>query len=198
MAVYVGYGANVYLASGTPVSFTDEAMTNAGDNKTYTITNSAKRFWSRNYAVTVKKNGGVISSGFTIQYPGGRVVFTTANQPTDTITVSGYYIPVSQIGDGKEWTLDIESDTEDATTFGSQWKSFVVTRRGSSGSITHFWNDGSFLSQMASLMGFELRTDSSKKYQFYGYFTKDAVNTAADGLVEEPLDFIVDGNVYYG
>jgi len=172
MAVYVGYGANVYLASGTPVSFTDEAMTNAGDNKTYTITNSAKRFWSRNYAVTVKKNGGVISSGFTIQYPGGRVVFTTANQPTDTITVSGYYIPVSQIGDGKEWTLDIESDTEDATTFGSQWKSFVVTRRGSSGSITHFWNDGSFLSQMASLMGFELRTDSSKKISVLRIFYK--------------------------
>lgn len=198
MAVYAGYGANVYIASGTPVSFTDEAMTNAGDNKTYTITNSAKRFWSRAYAITVKKNGNVVSSGFTIQHPGGKVIFSTANQPSDTITVSGYYIPVSQLGDGKEWTLDISSDTEEVTVFGSQWKAFVATRQGASGSITHFWNDGAFLSLMGSLMGFELQADSSKKYQFYGYFTKDSINTAADGLIEEPLDFIVDGNVYYG
>jgi len=198
MSVFTGYGANVYLASGTPVAFTDEAMTNAGDNKTYTITNSTKRFWSRATPVTVKKNGSTITTGFSVQYPGGKVVFTTANQPTDVITVSGQYIPVSQLGDGREWSLDISDDTQEVTTFGSQWKAFVVTRIGSSGSITHFWNDGSFLSLMGSLMGFELQVTSSNKYQFYGYFTKDSIKTAADGVIEEPLDFTVDGNVYYG
>lgn len=196
MAVFKGYEASVYIASGTPVSFTDAATTTT-DYKVYTIQDSSKRFWDRRYAITVKKNGNVITTGFTIQYPGGRVIFSTANSSSDVITVSGYYIPVSQVLQAKEWSLDVNADTQDSTTFGKQWREYVVTYRSGSGSLSQWWADESFLSLLGGLLGFELNVSSGKAYRFYGYLTKDSVSVVADGLVEESLDFVSDGQIYY-
>ena len=198
MAVFTGYNASVYIASGTPISFTDEATTASSGYKVYTITNQAKRFWSRNYAVTVKKNGNVITTGFTVQYPGGKIIFTTALQPTDVVTVSGYYIPVSQVAQAKEWSLDVDVETQEATVFSSQWKQFVVTYRSGSGSLSQWWADSFFLDNLTGLLGFELNVESGKTYRFYGYLTKDSIKVAADSLVEESLDFVADGQIYYG
>ncbi|MBC7197044.1 MAG: hypothetical protein H5U39_07340, partial [Deferribacterales bacterium] len=166
---FSGVGGSIYIASGTSVTFTDEAMTNQGDNKTYVITNSNKRFWDTSQTVTVKKNGSVISSGFTVQYPGGKVIFDVANAPTDTITVSGKYIPVSLLGEANEWSLDMGADTIEVNIFGTAVKQYIPTMTGASGSLKHYWIDGSFLSALRLLLGFELRVNDTYKYQMYGY-----------------------------
>ncbi len=198
MAVFQGYNASVYVASGTPVQFTDEATTASSDYKVYTISNSSKRFWSRQYAITVKRNGNIITTGFTIQYPGGKVIFSTAQQPTDVITVSGYYIPVSLVAQAKEWSLDVDVETTESTVFQSQWKTFEVTYLSGSGSLSQWWADEFFLQNLGNLLGFELNVDSTRAYRFFGYLTKDSVKTVADGLVEESLNFVSDGLIYYG
>lgn len=198
MGVYTGYGASIYVASGTPVAFSNEATTASSGYKVYTITNSAKRFWARQYPITVRKNGNIVSAGYTLQYPGGKVIFTTANQPTDVITVSGYYIPVSQVGQANEWSLDIDSETTEVTYLGTMWKEYVPLQIGATGSLKQWWFDEFFFAQLPNLLGFELNIDSTKAYRFYGYITKDSISVVANGIVEESVNFVADGQVYYG
>jgi hypothetical protein len=45
-----------------------------------------KRNWASSPAPVIKKNGAVISSGFTIDYGGGAVIFSTPLSGTDTVT----------------------------------------------------------------------------------------------------------------
>ena len=45
-----------------------------------------KRNWASDPAPVIKKNGAVISSGFTIDYGGGAVIFSTPLSGTDTVT----------------------------------------------------------------------------------------------------------------
>src|SRR6185437_12827034 len=104
MAALVGYQADLYMASGTSVTFTNEVMTDSGDHKTYTVAtgNTAHRYWDDQSALTIQTSPDGVTwttqtTGFTVRYCGGVVTFTTVDA-TREVRASGKYLPISQVG----------------------------------------------------------------------------------------------------
>jgi hypothetical protein len=200
MAIAGKVGA-VLKHDGDPIAFTDEATTPDATYTRYIITDSAKRYWNKNSPVTVKVNGVIQTSGFSIEYVGGVVVFDSALQPTDTVTVSGEYYNVTQVMGFKNWSLDPGREFEEATCFESGgWKEFVSVLTGASGSCEGFW-----VTDRSDWVGAEhiivLYVDyqgaSKARYEGYGFVKGKNLEVPVDSLVEESLDFEFNGPVYY-
>ena len=83
MAKLTGKKALVKV-SGSPLTLTNEATTDAGDHINYQITNAAKRVMDPTAAVTVKENGVATSAPYTLNRLNGTVTF----QDTTPIFVS--------------------------------------------------------------------------------------------------------------
>lgn len=194
-------GAVYVQTADAPVAFTDEATTANATYTRYTITNTSKRYWSKSYAVTVKKNSVVQTSGFSIEYAGGVIVFDSALQPTDVVTVSGYYVTVSQAGGFFNWSLDAELETAEATTFASQgWKQFEPTLKGFSGSAEAYWGNADFFNKLGQEVVVVLYTDAGtakNRYEGYALITSDGIETAVDALIQETIEFTGAGALYY-
>jgi hypothetical protein len=191
----------IYKASGTSTAFTNEAMTNSGDNKRYSITNTAKAYWDNTQAVTVKVNGVTVTTGFTIEYAGGNVVFTVS-QGANPVTVSGSYLPVAQVGGGYNWKLDAENDMIECTDFQSGgWKTFVEGQSTFSGSLEKYWLDGTTFAEIGNdTLVLVLYVDGGAnklRYEGYAEFKKDGVETPYDGLIKTSVDFQGNGPFYY-
>ena len=197
--VKTGAGAAVYIASPPPITFTDEATIASADCKVYTIAAAEKRYWDPAVAVTVKKNDAIITSGFTIQHVGGKVIFDTALESTDVVTISGGYLPVSRLGEAKEWSLDVDTKILDATKLGDAWENKVVGQRSVSVKLSKWWVDGFFLDQLTNLLVVVLYIDSTvgTRYEAYARIKSDSIKTVADGLVEEDISLEVEGEIYY-
>jgi hypothetical protein len=107
--------------SGTPLAFTDEATTANGTYDVYTITNSAKAVWDPTAPITVKKNGSTVSSGYTLDRLFGKVKFTSPLLPTDTVTVSGSYLPMGTLVEAYELSFGMKAENLDVSRFGDDW-----------------------------------------------------------------------------
>lgn len=87
---------------------------------TYKITDITKRYWDKAQTVTVYENAVPSTKAYTLEYPGGRIVFPEA--PTTPVTVDCYYYKAIKSGGFQEWSIDnIGMELEDVTEFGSQW-----------------------------------------------------------------------------
>lgn len=201
-----GHVGAIYKASGTSVAFTASAMTNSGDNLRYYITDTAKRYWDNTKAVTVEKStdGGtnwvIVTTGFTIEYAGGHVVFSVS-QGTALFRVSASNFTAAQIGGGFNWTVDIEADTLECTDYeAAGWRKFVSGHKGFTGSFEMYWANGTNLSELGSDVILVLYVDSgANKYRYEGYakVNTNGIETPTDDLVTETLDFQGAGEIYY-
>jgi len=183
-----------------PSSFTDAATTNSGDNKRYQVTNTAYRYWPIDAAITVKKNDVVITSGFTLERAGGYVVFDVANQPTDTITVSGQALTLVQCGGMFSWSADMKADLQDVTTFASGgWKENVATVGGWSGSAEAYWGDRRFFDSLGEILVVKLFVDSGASHRClegFAIITSEGIEAAVDDVVKEKIEFEGVGPLY--
>ncbi|MDA8212160.1 MAG: hypothetical protein M0021_09825 [Clostridia bacterium] len=200
MALQGKLGAVYVQTSAAPVAFVDEATTADAAKKRYTITNTAKRYWDKNTAVTVKKDAVVQTTGFTIEYAGGVVVFDTA-LTTEVITVSGSSLTVAQSGGFFNWSADMGADMSDITTFmSSGWKEFQSALKEWSGSAEAYWGDSSFFDKLGTEVVVVLYADSgAAKYRFEGFaiITGDGIEANVDDVVQEGIDFQGVGPLYY-
>lgn len=196
MSVFAGKNATLFYGSGSGSAFTDEAMTSS-DQTLYTISDSSKELWHPTATITVKADGvTVAASEYDLIRAGGRVRFHSARGGAEAITVSGTYLTKTQLGEAKEWSLDLQVDTVDASVFGDNWKEFQTIQRGGSGSISRWWVDEFFLTELANPIHFVLYTTGTlpqHRYICLGRLTTKAVQVAQEGLVEESLDFDVVG-----
>lgn len=206
MAVSGAVGA-IYKAAGTATAFSQKPMTNSGDNKRYFVTDRTVCYWDDKTPVTVEKStdGGTswttVTTGFEIEHAGGYVAFA-ADQGTATFRVSGKSLVISQIGGGFNWTLDIERETIDATTFDSGgWREFVHGLGGFSGSFEKYWLNGEIFSELGNeqliLILYVNAGPSKIRYEGYGILNTDSIETPVDGLVSESIDFQGDGKIFY-
>jgi len=69
------------------VAFTDLAMSDSGDHKTYQAA-SGSRYWDEDKSLVVEVDGSPVTTGFTVNYLRGRVTFETS-QGASTITATG-------------------------------------------------------------------------------------------------------------
>jgi len=202
MAIAGKVGA-VYVSdvNAAPVSFTDQPTTKDATLTRYQVTNPAYRYWPLNAAITVKKNGNIITSGFTLERAGGVVVFDSPLQATDTVTVSGQALTMIQRGGFFNWSVDCELETTEVTTFASNgWKEFLGTIKGWSGSAEAYWGDKQFFDSLGQIIVVKLFIDSGasqKCLEGFAVITSDSIETATDDIVNESIDFEGVGPLYF-
>lgn len=114
MAIQKGKDGAIYVHYGSSIAATGEAC-ELVSGYTYKITDIAKRYWDKSQAVTVYENAVVSTKAYTIEYPGGRIVFPSA--PTTPVTVDCYYFKVARVAGCREWAIDDGYETIDVTEF---------------------------------------------------------------------------------
>lgn len=190
----------VYRSDGVSAAFTDEATTKNASYTRYSITSVAKRFWDDTAAIVVKKNGATITSGFTIEYAGGVIVFGVALLGADVITVSGKYFNIAQCATFFNWKLDANLDLKEVTTFASNgWKEQLATMKSWSTSAEGYWADGTFagLLGVSIIISLFVDTTTNKRYEGYIYLKKNSITEPVDDVVKESVDIEGDGPLYY-
>jgi len=197
-----GMTGAVYISdvNTAPVSFSDKPCTGDAERKRYQITDANLRYWDPDTPITVKKKGSVVTTGFTLEYVGGFVVFDTALGVDDTVTVSGKSLKLVQAGGFFNWSVDGDADDAEATTFASQgWKEFKRTLIGWSGSAEAYWGDKQFFDSLGKTVVVKLFIDagpSQSCLEGFAIINGDGIENPVDGLVQESIDFTGTGPLY--
>ena len=103
-------------SSGTPTVFLNATTTNISGN-VYQINATTRRILDPNTTPAIKIGSLTVTTGFVIDYLFGLVTFT--NPPTGAVSVSGRYMPVTNVGGCYEYSLDIGGDMLDKTDLSS-------------------------------------------------------------------------------
>jgi len=122
MGAIQGRKGDIYLQTGNATAFTGEAC-HLVSGTTYQISNAAKLNWDRATAVTVYVGGNPVSSGFTVQYPAGRIVFDA--DPGDAVTVSGKCYATTKVGYVQNYDISIESAALETTSLGDEARTYM-------------------------------------------------------------------------
>jgi len=205
MAAIAGYEASLWIVDTdqTPVPLTSEAMSPVdADYKVWRVTARAKRWLNPMVATTVKVNGITVIPAAII-HAGGFVRFHTsvADPVAGDVTIDGeYFTAVNKLGGAKQWSLDIQADELDVTSWDSgSWREFMTVIKGATVSLDKWWLDEFFTLYIrdTTMVGLELRTKDDKRYYCYGNITSDSINAASDGAIEESISVRVTGPVEY-
>lgn len=122
---------------GAPVSLTAEATTSA-DLLTYQITNAAKRLLDKNTAVVIKVDGVTVSTGITINYVLGSVVFATEQGIEDVVIISGKYLPQTTAATAHDYTYNRTTDMGEITAFLATHKKRLPLEKYASGTLSQW------------------------------------------------------------
>lgn len=199
MAVSGKVGA-VYRATGSSTVFTGEAMNSDTAKKRYVIANNSKKYWDDTVPVAVKVNGTLRTSGYTVEYPGGNIIFDVPLGTSDVVTVDGSYFPTSQCAAFFNWKLDATQDMKECTTFVSNgWKEYLPVTGSWTATAEGYWADGSFVSQLGQRVIVSLFVDSTsnKRYEGYIELKKNSIQEQTEDIVKENVEFQGTGNIYY-
>lgn len=201
MAIAGKVGA-VYVSdvNTAPVSFTDQATTKDATLKRYQVTNATYRYWPLDANITVKKNGTVITSGFTLERAGGYVVFDTALADTDVVTVSGTALTLVQCGGFFNWSIDAKAKAQDVTTYASNgWAENIVSVKNWSGKAEAYWGDKQFFDSLGNIIVVKLFIDSGASqrcFEGFAVISGDSVDNQVDSIVKESITFDGTGPLY--
>lgn len=205
MTALAGTAADVYVAALPGVTFTNEATTLAGDNKTFTITNAAKRFWDKDTPVVVELDTGggfnVVTTGFTVQHVGGKIIFDTS-QAGNTVRVDGKYLAVSQVTQAHKWSLDISAELLSVGAFGDAWDDKIAGLKEASLSIERYADlDALMFAEIeaGNPVVVVLYTDYANGRRYEGYARIKQVSPSAElsGTVDEALQLEITGELFY-
>jgi len=229
MAVRAGRLGAIYANTAGTEGYVHQAATtclNPGTYTRYQVTESSKQYFKptqgytcselqsftystlENYCyaelevVAVWVNGTLQTSGYSIEYPGGVVVFDSALGASDVVTVSARYWDMAQVGGFFDWSMDKAMSVEDAPQFGSGWRSRVAILKDVNVTATKFWvNNGYFEdpANMDSLLLVVLYVDTSAGYRYEGYARVEGISPGVphDELVRQRIIFRSYGAWYY-
>lgn len=196
-----GYNSQVLIASLPSVAFTNEATTTS-DLTTYTITNSAHRYFDKSVPTVVQTSPdgttwSTVTTGFTLYRANARVVFASA-QPAGTQVrfASGNYFPYATIAEAATCEFSGKMGTEDTTTFVSATasnggKSFTPTTLTGTLKYSSFWiNTARALSLQARdflIVSFQLPTGN--RYEGFCYASDCDIKDDVNKTVNQDLIF---------
>ena len=202
MAV-VGLTGAVYVSdvNTAPVSFSDESCSAVdAQRKRYQIDDPDLMYWDPTHPVLVEVNDEAVEAGFTLEHAGGYIVFNSALNAGDEVTVSGKALTLIQAGGFFNWSIDGDADDAEATTFESGgWKEFARTLKGWSGSAEAYWGDTQFYDSLGETVVVKLFVDagpSQKCLEGFAIINGDGIENPVDGLVQETVDFTGTGPLY--
>ena len=104
-------------SGGQSVGFLDEAMTqDANDPKVWQITDATRQVLDRDIPVVVEDNGNpLLAADFSIDYLFG--IVTLVNNPAGAVTVSGSYIPMTEVVGASQHTINLTGDILDDSNY---------------------------------------------------------------------------------
>jgi hypothetical protein len=205
MAALVGYQADLYMASGASVTFTNEVMTDSGDHKTYNVAvgNTAHRYWDDTQALTIQTSPDgttwtTVTTGFTVRYVGGQVTFTTADA-TRQVRASGKYLAISQVGSAYDWELSPTANIMDITTFGNAWKQKISGMKDATAKASKYFIDGTFAALLGSrfVVIFYINQVAGTRFEAFAWLKSRPTKVGVDAVIDEELDFEIDGQCYF-
>lgn len=195
---YAGRLAKVHVA-GTPVTFTDEAMSTS-DNLTFTITDTNKKVWDWETAVTVKVDSVEVTSGFTVYKLEGKVVFDSVQ--TGVVTVSGKYVPTSQAAEAHKYSLNLEGESLDNTRFQDEYKRRIQGLKSASGTISQWVTiDTYFINALISgkPVVLELYPQATMEpFRLFAILESDEMSAAVTGQQDESVSFVSTEKMFIG
>lgn len=201
-----GVKADLYITSTPAVGVVAEACTvmtvaqgAPAANQWYRVTDNARRFADPTVAPTVKIAAVAQATNTYVFDPAGGIIKFLAPVGAVTVTLDYSYLPITKLGGASEWSLDLDTDLLEATTFGDTWKRRVPGVKDATGSITKWWLDNAFLALLGTRLGVVLYTDfaANTRYEAFAWLKGESIGAAVDGLVEDELTFECEGNVNY-
>lgn len=182
----------VIKISGAKVSMTSEATTTS-DNKTYQITNVVKQVLDRTAPPTVQVAGVTVTTGFTINYLSGSVIFSSVNGG-GAVTVSGYYLPMATAAYANKMNHHMAADILDITPFLATYKKRMAGLNSASGSLSQFnITDATYSAALKAGVPvvIEDRTSGSAlPNRFWALLDSDEVEAAIAGIQNETITWI--------
>ena len=124
----------VVKVSGAAVAMTGEATTATG-NISYQISNAAKQVIDWETPPTVLDGGVETVEDYTVNYLNGTITFGTTD--TRTITVTGFYRPMSAAAYANAISDTGECDMLDKTVFLDTYRKRMAGLLSKSGTLTH-------------------------------------------------------------
>jgi hypothetical protein len=114
---FAGYVASI-KQTGTATAMTDEAMALVS-GKTYKVSNAAKEVFDYTKTFTVEDNSVAVSANDieTIDWLFGTVTFTSGYTVTGPVTVTGHYLPSTEVARANSFTLTQTAETIDETDY---------------------------------------------------------------------------------
>lgn len=206
-----GKNANIYITATVPTTAAAEAFSAvAGSSVKWQITDAAKRHWTRDPDTATRPRIMIGAStaavpAYDVNYVQG--IVTMASTISGTITGDVEYLTASSIAEGREWSLNIDRDLFEVSTFDSGgWREFQQNVSGAQASVARYYSTnpvgaGDIFDRMNAdsdcILEMYPNTTAGDKYEAYAYITSDAISAAVDGIVGESVDFTIDGHVYY-
>lgn len=123
--------------SGTKAALTAEATTTS-DNQTYQITDADKRVLDYSETVVVNDDGVPTVESYALNKLNGTVTFATVDAGRGTITIDGYYLPMTTVAYAYEDSFNIACDILDAAKYGDTYKDRVAGLKGAEGSLSQW------------------------------------------------------------
>ena len=188
-----GKQASIYV-TGEPITMTDETTATA-DHKTYQIYNEAKQLLDCETTIVVKVNGVQGSNGFKVNYLLGKVIFTTARNTEDVITISGKYIPKSLAVTAHEFSFGKGVDVADVTRFGDTHKRKLPMQKFAYGTISQWDVTDTFLtdahlSSTPKYIIFNSGVEGTAPKIALAYFEKEEIKAAVGNPQDATVSFI--------
>lgn len=111
------------------------------------------------------------------------------------------FIGTSQVAEVKSWSLEVTSDTVDASIIGTQWRKNQATIKSWSGSFDGFWDETDTTGQGALAVGATVTLNLYPEGDATGatFWTGNAIVTSIaysgsfDGIVEATFSFTGSG-----
>ena len=205
MAIIKGRLGAIYLAQYPASTMTNEATTANVAKTVFTIDDAAKRFVdpATTLIIDYPDNATPVTSYATFQYPGG-VVTWAVTPGNGSVFITGKYLAIAQVGECRSWSLEMNMDYVDTTSFGDTFREQTPMMRSATATIDGMYVDSTLFAEMISTnprIGFDLFMDATgaAEKRFTGYGTLATTSIAADvgGIVEQPFSINVTDGPYY-
>lgn len=199
MAV-AGYSSSVLLTSPPSVPFTNAGLTDSGDHKTYTITDTTKRYLDKSVATVVQTSpdGTVwttITTGFTLYRVGARIVFAAAQSPTLQVRLaSGNYYVYATLVQAHSCDFSGKMNMIDTTQFNTAGtESWLPGTLSGTFKVGTFWINTNLSKHLTNrdLLICSFVLPSGNRYEGYVYTSDSDFKTDPKSAVTEDLTFQV-------
>lgn len=209
MTVLPGYKASVNVSTGVSTATTNEAMTDVGGlHTTFQVTNKAHMFIDPTVAVVVQTSPDgttwtTQTSGFTLQYCGGIVVFVvavTGATPSCRLS-SANYLVTSQAALAKSVDIIPQVDIIDVSTFaGGAWKQKMALLGDATVKLSQWASfDGFYLTNINNMLVIQAFSGANANQQLacYAFLKTNNIKFDVKNATEQNLDFESHGPVLY-